>query len=101
MDREALALIFGVRQFHKYLVGLSFTLVTCTYADHRPQVKDLGPNEGVLTLAAARLSRWAQILSAYTYHQPRVANAEADMLSRLWKSLLPKTNCTGSAIANT
>ena len=34
IDREGLALIFGVRYFHKYLVGRSFTLVT----DHRPLV---------------------------------------------------------------
>ena len=82
IDREGLALIFGVRYFHKYLVGRSFTLVT----DHRPLVKIFGPKEGVPSLAAARLQRWALILSSYNYqleYVPGVTNAEADMLYRL------------------
>ncbi len=82
LEREALALIFGVRQFHKYLVGRSFTLVT----DHRPLLKILGPKEGVPTLAAARLQRWSLILSAYQYnleYTSGVSNKEADLLSRL------------------
>jgi hypothetical protein len=82
IDRKALALIFGVRQFHKYSVGRSFKLVT----DHRPLVKIFGPKERVPTLAAARLQRWALILSAYDYqikYRPCEANAEAEMLSRL------------------
>ena len=82
LEREALALIFGVKQFHKYLVGRSFTLVT----DHRPLLKILGPKEGVPSLAAARLQRWALILSAYNYdleYIPGANNREADMLSRL------------------
>ena len=82
LEKEALALIFGVRQFHKYLIGRSFTLVT----DHRPLLKILGPKEGIPTLAAARLQRWALILSAYSYdleYIQGVENVEADMLSRL------------------
>ena len=82
LEREALALIFGVKQFHKYLVGRSFTLVT----DHRPLLKILGPKEGVPSLAAARLQRWALILSAYNYNlefTSGATNKEADMLSRL------------------
>ena len=80
--KEALALIFGVRQFQKYLVGRHFTLVT----DRRPLLRILGPHVGVLTLAATRLQRWALILSAYDYeiqYKPGVENTEADLLSRL------------------
>ena len=72
----------GVRQFHKYLIGRKFTLVT----DHQPLVKILGPKQGIPTLAAARLQRWAIILSAYDYDlgfTSGTSNQEADMLSRL------------------
>ena len=80
--REALALIFNVCHFHKFLIGRRFTLVT----DHTPLVKTLGPKQGILALAAARLQRWALILSAYEYNLEYMAgeeNKEADMLSRL------------------
>ena len=82
LEREALALINGVRQFHKYLIGRKLTLVT----DHRPLLKILGPKQGIPTLAAARLQRWAIVLSAYDYDlefTPGIHNQEADMLSRL------------------
>ena len=78
LEREALALINGVRQFHKYLIGRKFTLVT----DHRPLLKILGPEQGIPTLAAARLQRWAIVLSAYDYDlefTPGVNNQEADV----------------------
>ena len=35
IEREGLALVFGVRRFHQYLYGRSFVLVT----DHRPLCK--------------------------------------------------------------
>ena len=82
LEKEALALINGVRQFHKYLIGRKFTLVT----DHQPLVKILRPKQGIPTLAAARLQRWAIILSAYDYDLEFTSgtiNQEADMLSRL------------------
>ena len=66
----------------KYLCGRSFTLVT----DHQPLCKILGHNQGVPTLAAARMQRWALILSAYSYrieYKPGSQNQCADCLSRL------------------
>ena len=71
-----------MRQFHKYLLERSFTLVT----DHRPLLKILGPKEEVPTLAAAQIQRWSLILSAYQYnleYTSGVSNKEADLLSRL------------------
>ena len=53
LEKEALALIFGVKKFHKYLYGRSFTLVT----DQRPLVTILGPTQAVPLLAAARMQR--------------------------------------------
>ena len=43
VEREALAIIFGVCRFHQYLYGRSFTLVT----DHKPLCKILGEKEGI------------------------------------------------------
>ena len=59
-----------------------FTFVT----DHRPLLKILGPYEGVPTLAAARLQRWALLLSAYNdklKFKSGVENKEADLLCKL------------------
>ena len=81
-EKEALALVYGVKQFYKYLVGREVLLFT----DHRPLLKILELYEGVPTLAAARLQRWALLLSAYNYKlkfKSGVDNKEADLLSRL------------------
>ena len=82
IEKEALALIFGVRKFHPYLYGRKFTLVT----DHKPLTSILGPKKGIPSLAAARLQRWAVLLSAYTYDiefKPTGQHGNADGLSRL------------------
>ena len=59
IEREALSLIFGVKRFHSYLYGRT--------TDHKPLTAILGPKQGIPPLAAARLQRWAILLSAYTY----------------------------------
>lgn len=82
VEKEALSLIFGVRKFHQYLYGRSFTLIT----DHKPLTTILGPKTGVPTLAAARMQRWALILSAYQYdieYRRSADHANADAMSRL------------------
>ena len=63
IEKEALALVYGVRHFHQYPYGRHFTLVT----DHRLLTTILSPKRGIPSLAAARLQRWAIILSAYWY----------------------------------
>ena len=82
IEREALAIIFGVRKFHQYLYGCAFTLFT----GHKPLTSILGPKTGIPTLAAARMQRWALILSAYQYnimYRNSKENANADAMSRL------------------
>ena len=82
IEKEALALVFGVKKFHDYLYGRPFTLVT----DHKPLLTILGPKNGVPTLAAARMQRWALILAAYQYNllfRSTKEHQNADMLSRL------------------
>ena len=63
LEKEALALVYGVQHFHQFLYGRRFTLVT----DHKPLTTILNPRKGIPSLAAARLQRWAIILSAYQY----------------------------------
>ena len=61
VEKEALALVFAVKKFHQYLYGRPFTLIT----DHKPLLKILGPKTGIPPIGAARMQRWAFILSAY------------------------------------
>ena len=82
LEKEALALIFGIKKFHQYLFGQRFTLIT----DHKPLLAILGPKKGIPSLAAARLQCWAVLLSAYNYQlefKPTDLYGNADGLSRL------------------
>ena len=64
LEKEALSLIFGIKKFHQYLYGRPFTLLT----NHKPLLTILGPKTGLPSLAAARMQRWALLLSAYSYN---------------------------------
>ena len=80
IEKEALSIIFGMRNFHHFLFGIRFTLVT----DHKPLPKVLGPAEGVPKYAANRLTRWALTLAEYDYAMEAVPSARmlADFFSR-------------------
>ena len=82
IEKEALGLVFGVKKFHKYLFGRSFTLLT----DHKPLLSILSPTANVPPITAARMQRWAMFLSAYEYNiefRGTMKHANADSLSRL------------------
>ncbi|XP_053608362.2 uncharacterized protein K02A2.6-like [Plodia interpunctella] len=81
IEREALAIIYGVRKFHQYLYGRKFTLRT----DHKPLVTIFGDKTGIPVMAASRMQRWAVILAGYHYdiEYVRSENNVADTLSRL------------------
>ena len=82
IEKEVLSIIFGVKKFHQYLYGRKFLLVM----DHKSLTTVLGPKSGILTLAAARLQRWALLLAAYQYdieYRLTEKHANADCLSRL------------------
>ena len=82
LDKEALAILFGVKRFHQYLFGRSFKIIS----DHKPLQHLLDGAKGVPTLASARMQRWALTLSAYNYtfeYKPGASHGNADGLSRL------------------
>lgn len=82
LEREALALVFGVTKFRDYLLGRSFILVT----DHKPLVGLFREDRPTPLMAAARIQRWALLLGAHQYqieYKPGPDNQNADALSRL------------------
>ncbi|XP_041987296.1 uncharacterized protein K02A2.6-like [Aricia agestis] len=82
IDKEALAIIFGVTKHHQYLYGRHFTL----RSDHRPLSYIFGDRKGIPVTAASRLQRYAVKLSAYNFSIEFISsekNCFADALSRL------------------
>ncbi|XP_037822569.1 uncharacterized protein K02A2.6-like [Lucilia sericata] len=80
-EKEALAIIFSVTKLKQYLIGNVFTLGT----DHKPLISIFGQNKGLPVMAAARVQRWAFILSGFNYKIEYVKGQlnEADNLSRI------------------
>ena len=82
IEKEGLALVFSVKKFHHYLFGHKFTI----YTDHKPLLGLFGENKGIPDRSAARIARWALMLSAYDYkleYRQGSLNGNADALSRL------------------
>ncbi|XP_058023852.1 uncharacterized protein K02A2.6-like, partial [Ahaetulla prasina] len=80
LDREALAIVSGVKKFHEYVFGRDFEIVT----DHRPLLGLLAGDHAPVALSP-RLSRWTIFLAAYSYkllHRPGKELGHADALSR-------------------
>ena len=82
IERESLAIIFGVTKFHKYIYGRDFTILS----DHKPLLGLLHEQKAISPTASARIQHWALLLANYRYHLryrpgPQIANA--DGLSRL------------------
>ena len=82
IEREALALVFGVKKFHSYLFGHCFELIT----DHKPLLALLHEHKPTSAQASARIRRWSLLLSAYEYKisfRKTEDHGNADALSRL------------------
>lgn len=82
IQKEATAIIFGIRKFHQYLYGRAEPFVLKT--DHKPLLSIFNPNKGIPEISANRLQRYAIFLSAYNYIIQYVSSAHntADFLSR-------------------
>ena len=82
LDKEGLAIIFGVKRFHQYLAGRIFSI----YSDHKPLQHIFAENCPTPAMASARLQRWALTLGAYNYtitYKTGSQHGNADLLSRL------------------
>lgn len=85
IDKEALALVAGVKKFHHFLYGRKFTLIT----DHKPLLGLFTTTKPTPDILSPRMLRWTILLHAYDYqliHKPGSAIGNADALSRLNQS---------------
>lgn len=64
IKKEVLGLGFGVKRFHKYLCGRSFTVIT----DSLPMKLIFGEEKSIPTVIHPRLFRWSLFLSGYDYN---------------------------------
>jgi hypothetical protein len=89
LEKEALAILFGLKKFHAYLFGRPFTL----YTDHKLLQSLFNENKYVPPMASPRIQRWALTLAMYNYtikHKPSESHGNADGLSRLPLQFQPK-----------
>ena len=78
-EKEALAIVFGVKKFRKSILGSRFKIRCLT--DHKSLECLTNANE-----LAGRMARWAMIMSEYNYSVEYIkgaTNTAADALSRL------------------
>ena len=82
IDKEAYGISFGVKKFHQYLYGNTFTL----YTDHRPLVQIFSPAKGLPPYSAMRMQHYALFLRGFKYtikYRNTKLHGNADGLSRL------------------
>lgn len=63
IEKEGLAIMFGIKHFHDYLYGRKFLLET----DHKPLLYIFGDKKGIPIYATNRLQRWAYKLSSFDF----------------------------------
>ena len=81
IEKEALAIVWSVKRFHRYIYARPFTLVT----DHKPLEFIFHPHKGIPEMGISRIVRWALALSSYQYtikYRPTYKHSNADMCSR-------------------
>ena len=98
LDREGLAIVFGIKTFFEYLFGKKFLIQT----DNAALTRIFHPGKSIPTIAAARIQRWEVFLSAFRYDIKHIKGADnyADWLSRISQRLTAqqRTSLTRSSV---
>nr|XP_029714444.1 uncharacterized protein K02A2.6-like [Aedes albopictus] len=82
VDKEAYAIIFGVKKFFQFLYGRRFVLVT----DNQAVTKIFGEHKGLPVMSALRMQHYATYLQSFDYEirfRKSASHANADALSRI------------------
>lgn len=82
LDKEGLAILFGLTHFHQYVAGRKVLILT----DHKPLLGIMGHGRPIPQVLSPRMLRWCLKLNAYDYelhYRPGSAHQNADALSRL------------------
>lgn len=82
IDKEALAIRWGLFKFHHYLYGVRFTLLT----DHQPLTHIFNPAKRLPQLSATRMLHYATELRIFNFdiqYRASKLHGNADCLSRL------------------
>ncbi|XP_061714623.1 uncharacterized protein K02A2.6-like [Cydia pomonella] len=101
IDKEALAIMFGLTKYHQFLAGRKFCIIT----DHKPLVGLFNPEKPIPDQISPRMLRWSLKLNGYSYsikYRPGKLIGNADALSR-WtepetSSVNPNVDCLGEVL---
>ena len=88
LERKALAIVYGIKYFHKYLAGRKFTVVT----DHKPLLGNFKLDKPIPNVCSTRLQKWILAIGGYDYklkYKMGKLNENADALSRLPQPTTP------------
>lgn len=98
VEKEALAVKFGVEKFYQYLFGQKFIIET----DMKALLTIFGSKKGIPTMVASRLQRWATLLSGFNFEIQCVKPNKniSDCLSRSATDKNDVTSMEESSIIN-
>ena len=63
IDKEALAIVAGIKKFHDYVYGRQFTIFTY----HKPLLGIFAPDKQCPQILSTRMLRWSIFLNGYQY----------------------------------
>ncbi|XP_037961091.1 uncharacterized protein K02A2.6-like [Teleopsis dalmanni] len=98
LEKETLAIFFCITKLKQYLIGNYFVIKM----DHKPLTSIFSETKGLPIMAAARMLRWAFILSGFNYNITYVNghSNDADQLSRMPQRKLNENTNEDSTFVN-